>query len=268
MKRILASALALVSATLFAADALEAATASAAALAQGISEEEAALPPDWQGKVAFGAESLSGNTDKDALSGHAEAKKLRGDVVVIATADAAWEQTEVSDADGSNTRDEKTKGNAKAEINVKRRLGGYFVYGDLSVANDDIAGVKYRLVESVGLGTFLVDTDTLKLSVEAGVAGVQEELDDSDEYVAYRLAERLDWVPSFGEGVSFFESASILADFDDSDRYFANAEAGVDIPMVFGLSVSFKGYVNYNNQPASGKEKTDRGVVAQIGYNF
>ena len=270
MKQLLSAAIALSAASLVAADALESASATASALAAGISEEEAALSDEWQGKIAFGVETASGNTEKDGVNGHAEAKKLHGETVVIATVDGAWEQNEVSDADGSNTRDERTKGNVKAEANAKQRFDGFFVYGDLAAEHDGVAGIKYRLVESLGLGTYLVDTDTFKFSVEAGLAEVQEELDgtDSDEYTAYRLAERIDWVPTFAEGVSFFESADYLADLDDSDHYFANFEAGVDIPMFAGISMTFKGVVNYNHEPAPGKESTDRSLVAQFGYNF
>ncbi len=270
MKTLLPLSLVLAASTLFAADALESASATAAGVAAGISEDEAKLGDEWQGKVAFGAESASGNTEKDALNGHAEAKKLQGEYVVIATLDGAWEETEISDADGANTRDDRTKGNLKGDLNVKRRFEGFFLYGDLAAEHDGVAGIKYRCIESVGLGTFLVDTDTLKLSVEAGVAEVQEELKglDSDDYTAYRLAERADWVPEFAEGVSFYEKADFLADFDDSDRYFANFEAGVDIPMFANLSTTLKGVVNYNNLPAPGKERTDRSVVFQIGYNF
>ena len=271
MKHLLPALLVLSSsAAVFAADAIEQASATAGAIAAGITEDDAKLTADWQGKVALGLDSASGNTEKDAASAHAEAKKLRGETVVIATLDGAWEETEVSDADGANTRDERTKGNVKGEVNAKERFDGFFVYGDIAAEHDGVAGIKYRFVESLGLGTYLVDTDTLKFSIEAGLAEVQEKLDgaDSDDYTAYRLAERADWVPTFAEGVSFFEKADFLADFDDSDHYFANVEAGIDIPMFAGLSVTLKGVVNYNHLPAAGKEKTDRSLVAQIGYNF
>ena len=255
------------------ADALDSAAATAAGVAAGITEDDAKLSDVWQGKLAAGLDAKSGNTEKTGYNGHAEAKKLQGDTVVVATADGAWEETEVSDSDGTK-RDERTVGNAKAEVNVKEKLADWsvapFVYGDVSAEHDGVAGIKYRTIESAGVGFFLVDTDALKFSVEAGLAYVQEKLDglDDDDYLAYRLAERADWVPDFAEGVSFFEAADFLQDFDESDRWFANFEAGVDVPMFAGLSLTVKATVNYNHLPASGKEKTDRAVVAQVGYNF
>ena len=38
--------------------------------------------------------------------------------------------------------------------------------------------------------------------------------------------------------------------------------------MFAGLSLTLKAKVNYNHLPPEGKEKTDRAVVAQVGYNF
>ena len=255
------------------ADALESAAATAAGVAAGITEDDAKLSETWQGKLAAGLDVKSGNTEKTGYNGHAEAKKLQGDTIVVATLDGAYEETEVAGSDGTK-RDERTVGNAKGEVNVKEKLADWslapFVYGDVSAEHAGVAGIKYRTIESAGAGFFLVDTDALKLSVEAGLAYVQEELDglESDDYLAYRLAERADWVPDFAEGVSFFEAADFLQDFDESDRYFCNFEAGMDVPMFAGLSLTLKGTVNYNHLPAAGKEKTDRSVVAQVGYNF
>ena len=38
--------------------------------------------------------------------------------------------------------------------------------------------------------------------------------------------------------------------------------------LALGKKLTLKATVNYNHLPASGKEKTDRAVVAQVGYNF
>lgn len=272
MKRIIstfAAAAMMSAAAALAADAIEAAQETSAGVAAGISEEEAALTQIWQGKIAAGVDLRSGNTEKEGFSAHADAKKLQGKTVVVATIDGAYEEEEVEDSDGT-TRDEQTVGQVKGAIDLKQRFGLFFVYGRVSADHDDIADLKYRFIESIGVGTYLVDLDTLKLSAEVGVAQVQEKYAgmDSDDYTAWRVAERCDWTPEFAEGVSFFEAADFLQDFDDTDRYLANGEAGIDIPMFLSLSLTLKGVVNYNNLPAPGNDKTDTQFVAQVGYNF
>ncbi len=272
MKRILstlAAAAALSAAAALAADAITAAQETSAGLAAGISEEEAALPQIWKGKLAAGVDLRSGNTEKEGFSAHAEAKKLQGKTVVVATVDGAYEEEEVEDSDGT-THDEQTVGQVKGAVDLKQRFGLFFVYGRVSGDHDDIAALKYRFIESIGVGAYLVDLETLKLSAEAGVAQVQEKYKgmDSDDYTAWRVAERCDWIPEFANGVSFYEAADFLQDFDDSDRYLANGEAGMDIPMFLNLSLTLKGVVNYNNLPPDDNDKTDTQIVFQVGYNF
>ena len=265
----LAAAAAFSAAAALAADALTAAKENTTGTAAGPTEEEAALSQIWQGKIAAGVDLRSGNTEKEGFSAHADAKKLQGKTIVVATVDGAYEEEEVEDSDGT-TRDEQTVGQVKGAIDLKQRFGLFFVYGRVSADHDDIADLKYRFIDSIGVGAFLIDLDTLKLSAEAGVAEVQEKYAgmDSDNYTAWRVAERCDWIPEFAEGVSFFEAADFLQDFDDSDRYLANGEAGVDIPMFLNLSLTCKGVINYNNMPAPGNDKTDTQIVFQVGYNF
>lgn len=245
--------------------------AATAGVAVGLSDDELATPDVWTGKIGLGFDAQGGNTEKSGFSVGAEAKKLEGKCVIIANAEGGWEETRVIDADGAE-RDERTLGFAKASLNAKRRFEelGFFVYGDFSARNDDVAGVRYRIAESAGLGTYLLDEEGLKLSIEAGVAEVQEKLSgaSSDEYTALRLAERGDWIPSWGDKISLFEFAEWLCDADDSDHWFAKVEAGVDIPMAASLNLALKVALDHENQPADGKDKTDRRITAQIGWAF
>jgi len=260
--------------------ALDKAKASADGAAAGLTEDDLSATKTWQGKIGAGFDTRSGNTEKDAASVHAEARKLQGDWIVLADFDYAWERVEETAEDGTS-KDKDTVDSLGGAIDVKRRLPGCFVYGAVTGERDRIADLNYRFVESLGLGTFLIDRDTLKFSVQAGLAYVQEEYDapaateenpdpksESDDYLAYQASERIDWIPTWAEGVSFFEAASYLCSFDESDDYLVNAEAGVDIPMFLGLSLTFKGVVEYDNTPAAGKERCDRQLATQVSYNF
>ncbi len=249
-------------------DAVSDATATAVDLAEAIPEATAG----WETKLSAGLESYSGNTDKDAVNGRIETQKSDGDTVVIASVEGAWEQQEQTYVreDGSTyTDDERTVGNAKFDVNVKERFDGFFVYGSVNGKHDGFADLKYRFVESLGLGTYLVDEDALKFSVEGGFAYVEEKIgSEKEDYPALRLAERVDWKPGWAEGVSFYETAALLWDLDDTDHYLVAAEAGADVPLAGSLSLVLKAAVDYNSDPGSGVEKTDRKVLAQIAYTF
>ena len=251
--------------------ALGQAKATADAIAAELSEDDLAAGKAWAGKIGAGFETRGGNTEKDAASFHAEARKLEGLWVVLAAFDYAWERVEETAEDGTKSKDD-TVDSLKGTVDLKRRLPGCFLFADFSGERDRIADLDYRFVESLGLGTYLLDRDTVKFTVQAGLAYVQEKYDGTDggseDYLAYRAAERLDWVPTWAEGVSFFESAEYLQSFEESDDYLASGEAGVDIPMFLGLSLTVKGVVDYDNTPAAGKERCDRQVAAQVSYNF
>ena len=249
-------------------DAMSDATATAVDLAEKIPDATAG----WETKMSAGLETYGGNTDKDAVNGRIETQKSDGDTVVIASLEGAWEQQEQTYVreDGSTYEDdERTVGNAKFDVNVKERFDGFFVYGDVNGKHDGMSDLKYRFVESLGLGTYLVDEDALKFSVEGGFAYVQEKIGpEKDDYPALRFAERIDWKPDWAEGVSLYETAAILWDMDDTDHYLVAAEAGADVPLAGSFSLVLKAGVDYNSDPGAGVDKTDRKVLAQLAYTF
>lgn len=267
MKHAIPSALlSLVSVFAF-ADAMTAAAGNAGKAAAGLSDADKALSADWVGKVSLGLDSRRGNTDKDAFSAAGELAKLEGDWVVRLAADGAWEETTTTDDEGVESKDQ-TVGNAHGNANVKRRFDGFFFYADFDAAHDATAGLKYRLVENLGLGTYLVDTDEVKFFVEAGPAYVEEKLDETDDYFALSASERCEWRPVGHPGVAIFEDCNGLWDMDDSDRYVLHGEAGVDVPVLDRLSLTVKGVWEYTAQPAAGKEKEDRQILTQLSYVF
>lgn len=249
------------------ADAMEAAAGNAGKAAAGLSDADKELSADWVGKTSLGLDSRRGNTDKDTLSASGELAKLEGDWVVRLTADGAWEETTTTDENGVETKDQ-TVGNAHGGANVKRRFDGFFFYADFQAAHDATAGLKYRLVESLGLGTYLVDTDEVKFFVEAGPAYVEEKLDETDDYFAVNASERCEWRPAAHPGVALFEAFNGLWDVDNSDRYVLHGEAGLDVPVLNRLALTVKGVWEYTALPAAGKEKEDRQILTQLSYTF
>lgn len=229
---------------------------------------EAVEARDWAFKVAAGAESCAGNTEKDSATAHFEANKAEGDFVVLSSVDGAWAQRETVRADGTKD-DERTEGNAKGETVLRERFDGFYVYQSLSGKHDGIADVQYRLVESLGLGTYFVDTGELKGSVEANYAHVEEHVrHETDDYPALRVAKRVDYRSGRGEGCSFFEKAEVLWNLDETDKYLVSAEAGIDMPVVADLSLTLKAVVDHDSDPAPGVEETDRKFVVQVGCSF
>ncbi len=221
---------------------------------------------DWVFKTALGYDSCSGNTEKDAASAHFEAVKANGKYRLFSTLDGAWEETQ-SENNGVKTKD-TTVNNVKAVSNFKTLFNGFFLYVDVSGLHDEISDIRYRFIESVGIGTFLVDTDELRFSIQGGVAYVQEDIGENDQYASLRFAERIDWKPAFANGVSFWEAVEALAKAEGFDRSLINAEAGMDVPLFANFSLQLKATCNYDSDPAEGKKSTDRRLMTQVAYRF
>lgn len=221
---------------------------------------------DWVFKTALGYDSCSGNTEKDAASAHFEAVKANGKFRLFSTFDGAWEETQ-TEKDGVKTTD-TTVNNIKAAANFKTLFNGYFLYVDVSGLHDEISDIRYRFIESVGIGTFLFDTDALRFSIQGGVAYVQEDIGETDQYASLRFAERIDWKPVFANGVSFWESVETLVNVEGFDRHLVTAEAGMDVPLFANLSLQLKATCNYDSDPAKDKKSTDRRLMTQVAYRF
>ncbi len=165
--------------------------------------------------------------------------------------------------DDDNT--ETTVQNGKVFANVKGDIAnGWFGVGDAQLFHDNIADVDYRLTLSPGIGRYLVDNDTVRLSIEAGPAYVWEEVADvTDNYFAVRCAERLDWTIS--ETAKFWEQCEYLLDSDETDHYFITAEAGIEAAVSSRVNLRLVVKDKYDSEPAADADENDISVVTALG---
>ena len=134
---------------------------------------------------------------------------------------------------------------------------------DVSALYDDIAKVDYRVILNPGLGAYLVKHDRLTFSVEAGPAYVIEKVDgETDDYLALRLAERIDFTLS--PTAKVWQSAEYLPKIDDFDAYLLNAELGVEAALNSRLNLRVVLQDKYNSTPAGGLDKNDVALIAGI----
>jgi putative salt-induced outer membrane protein YdiY len=114
---------------------------------------------------------------------------------------------------------------------------------------------------------YVIREDDLKLSIEGGPAYIFEEIGgESDNYLAPRIANRLDW--KISDTAKLFQTAEYLFDISDSDAYLVNAELGIEttVTELVSLVVSIKDA--YNNAPADGKERNDIAIISGLKLNL
>lgn len=248
----------------FAADAIATMAENLGDVAKFPDAKEGA-PTEWASKISLGADMKSGNTESDAFSGRVETEKFFGRTLLMSYVEGAYEETETKDSEGVKTKN-TTTGNVRANLNVKRRFDGLFVFGDVSLLHDDVADVKLRGIESVGVGTFLIDSATTRFFVEGGLAYVHERTSEDDEYFALRFAERFDW--QFSDTVKLWELVEAIPEIKDFGNVLITAEAGLETKITERLALSVKYRLLYDAEPSGGAEHTDRVFSTQLSLTF
>ena len=165
----------------------------------------------------------------------------------------------MEDEEGRRETD-RTVGDAKAGANLKRRIDGYFVFADVWVFHDDMADVRYRAVESGGVGVFLVESARARLTVETGLAYIHERAPEYDAYFGLRFAERFDWQAT--------EVFKLWEAFEAVENMLAMLEIGGEssISKILSLAVKFK--MEYDSDPSEDVEALDSTFITELTYLF
>lgn len=223
-----------------------------------------AAPAEDEGiktKVVLGATVTDGNS---------ETTQLNGGILVDGRVPDTCELHAGAEGNYSEDRkeDNKTVQNAKVFADAKKDIAaGWFGALNASYFHDKIADVDYRVTVGPAIGHYLVDNDTVRLSAEVGPSYVWEEVaDETDDYLAFRAAERLDWTIS-GTATAW-EQVEYLLNTEDTDNYLLNAEVGVESALSerLALRVVFKD--SYNSNPADGNDENDISVVTALSVTL
>jgi putative salt-induced outer membrane protein YdiY len=219
---------------------------------------------DWTKAVSAGLSLTDGNSNATNFNLNGKLGREYKDEVWRFEADYNFGDTkETPDSPRTETR------------NDYRLLGDYrhifndFYFGGIGadLRHDEIADLNYRFTVSPSVGMYVIKEDDLKLSLEAGPSYVFEELGGvSNDYLAPRIANRLDW--KISDTAKLFQTAEYLFDISDSNAYLLNAEIGIEttVTELVSLVVSIKDA--YNNNPAEGKEKNDIAIISGLKLNL
>ena len=216
-------------------------------------------PPKWTGSVTFGSSVTGGNTDikKFSLTADAlkELSKSRYTLSVL------WNFSE-EDGDISQRR---IFGSGQFDRFVTERL---YWLAQLSGESDKNADVDLRTTAGGGLGYQFLDDEKWKLSGELGLSYFDERFatDEDNDYVALRTAYKVDWTPNsrwnFAQGIQVFSS------LEDVDDVYAKVDTRLKVTIAGSLFAQFQWIYDWNNTPASGKERVDNLYLLTIGWTF
>lgn len=143
----------------------------------------------------------------------------------------------------------------------------YFVGGSLGYFRDDIADVGYRLTPGAALGYYLLKSDEVTLSVEAGPGMTFEEVGGvSDDFFSMIVAAKFTW--EISDKLTLSQHLTGVFDPSDSQNYILSAGANLDTDITPNLAWRVAFAWTKDNTPAATRESADSTLTTGIAVKF
>jgi putative salt-induced outer membrane protein YdiY len=219
--------------------------------------EEPPPPPPWQTKIGFGFAYTTGNTDTQNLN-------LTFNVVYdpktknLLKADGLWIRNE--------TDDELTADRSAFTVRDEYTFSGRtFAFTELGFQQDSFKELDSLWTPGVGIGHHLVDSETLKLTVDASVGGAFEKLFEQERTSdgTFKVGQSLQW--KISESAQLTQSAWGLWKFADTSDSYYHFEISLSSSVTGWMEIKLSLVDDYKNKPASeGLKKNDLAVLANL----
>jgi len=220
----------------------------------------APVPLGWTGSVALGASYSDGNTDRRSASATVDAEKRREKDRT--TLGFLWRYADESRV----LTDRQTQARAKYDYFFSKKMYGL---AQASVEDSYSANLDLRLTAGVGVGYQFEETETWKLSGEAGLSYVDSNYvgtaDDTD-YIAARAAYNWDWKPNKKYNAS--QTAEIFPSLESADDVNARVDTKGRVNLTDTMFAQLQWLYQWDNTPATGKVRSDNMVMLGVGWSF
>lgn len=223
-------------------------------------------PVRWTGSVTLNGMFETGNTNTESVGFSATATRRGEDDRIGFGAQYLYGRQEDPDTGEKDTTTNNWFVMGRYDYFFTKK---FFGYGGIRLEGDEIADLRLRVTPSVGVGYQWYEGPTFNLATEAGLAYVYEDYTTtgSNDYLAARLAYRVDWTPR--PGVFLFHGLEYLPSVEDpGNQFLINADAGVRFTLISKLFSEFKAEWRHNEKPAPGKEKDDFRFLVGLGWAF
>jgi putative salt-induced outer membrane protein YdiY len=230
--------------------------------------------PWWHGNVDLSFATFDAATHTTALASGFGVRRERGPdrtrLAVSYLRSTTREDEDDPATPGVDESDEEVTGDElrgllRHEHDLAARVFGF---GSLEAEHDGIEDLAIRLIPKLGAGYKLVNTETLRFSVDAGFAYVYQRYfgGDTESFPSLAFGAESDWeLPWFG--ASWHTRLDYLPSLDDPmDEYYLRGETGLLVPIVEQLAFKASLVDEYNSQPAD--DAVANSLTTLLGLSF
>lgn len=226
-------------------------------------QDAAPAEPKWTGSVSLGMTATDGNSENTSasLDFNAERKTEKDRWTVK----GFWNYAEQQNAAGESEVTQRRLGaSVKYDYFLSKRT---YLFANAGAEYDFKAGIDLRTFVGGGAGYQFYDTETFKLSGEAGVNMFNEDfrVGGSDEYIAARVAETLAW--QIRKDVKFDHSIEAYPSLEDKDDFFGKMDNKLRLNLSEKMFAQAQWVMNYDNTPAA-SERVDNLYMLTLGWSF
>jgi len=210
-------------------------------------------------KTELSFSDTQGNTDTSrfGLNFHGERKRKKNTMTLDITALQ-------SSSDGV---EDNNKWNVLAQYDRDLTKKLYFNYL-ISYGKDKFSGFDSQFNTGPGFGYKAINTDAHKLNLRANALYSKDEIENggTNEYASWVAGFKYKW--AVAENVDFLQDAYFKSQMDQFENYFVYSKTAIEskINGTFSLGMSYQ--VDYKNEPAEDKKRTDRVFLATLIINY
>jgi len=214
----------------------------------------------WEGRVNFGFENKSGNTDKTTLD-------IDGQVTGRSEQNRVTARGEVDIEDASNERvTQKAQGQVRHD---RFRTERFFEYTSVFAEYDKFKSLSLRLLATTGPGFQFLEGEQQNLSTTLGIAYLHEDFSDARDTNTAAGNWSLDYdVFVYRRLAQFFHFQQGTLNFEDTGQLILSTRTGFRFPILDGFNTTVQLDVDYESRPAPGRRETDTAFKISLGYNW
>lgn len=214
----------------------------------------------YSGKADLGGAFNRGNSHDDQIH-------TSGEFVARAPEDrytVNWELNEAKSAGIRTTSNRRILGQYDMFLDPKN-----YLFVNAKAERDELAGLDLRSGVGVGYGRQFLDNDITKLSSEVSLNYIREDYDITPDRSFPTLGLGFKYEQKFlNQKLVYFNNFNVDTNLNDTSDVLLRNRMGIRIPIADGINLSTQFNLDYDNEPAIGKKKTDTALIFSVGYAF